>query len=78
MGGTIDEDTYIDRLTKEVERLRDTINMLRTHIGMLNMTIEVLDEMNVEISSILMQNDMITKRELDDMYEKIQRDIGVI
>lgn len=76
MGETIDEDTYIDKLTKEVERLKDTIAMLRTHIGMLNMTIETLDEMNTELSNILIQNGMFTKQELDDMYEKIWNELS--
>ena len=76
MGGTIDEATYIDKLTKEVERLKDTIDMLRTNIGMQAMAIEVLDEMNAEMSSILIQNDMFTKQELDDMYEEIWKEIS--
>lgn len=76
MGGMIDEDTYIAKLTEQVEQLRNIASAARYRAGVLSMQVEALDEMNTELSNILIQNNMFTEQELDDMYEKIWNELS--
>lgn len=76
MEGTIDEDTYIAKLTEQVEQLRNIASAARYHAAILSMQVEALDEMNTELSNILIQNNMFTEQELDDMYEKIWKELS--
>lgn len=76
MGGTIDEDTYIAKLIEQVEQLRNIASAARYRAGVLSMQVEALDEMNQELSNILIQNNMFTEQELDDIYEEIWKELS--
>lgn len=76
MEKTIDKDARIFEMAKQIEQLKDMIGMFRSHAGILNMQIQALDEMNVEMSKILVKNNLITEQELDDMYEEIWKDLS--
>lgn len=72
----IDKDARIAELTEQIERFRNITGALRYRVGTLGMQVEALDEMNTELSNILIQNDMFTEQELDDMYEKIWNELS--
>ena len=76
MGKEIDKDARIAELTEQVEQLRNIVGALRYRDGILSMQVEAFDEMNTELSNILIQNDMFTEQELDDMYEKIWNELS--
>lgn len=76
MGETIDEDTYIAKLTEQVEQLRNIASAARYRAAILSMQVEALDEMNQELSNILIRNNMFTEQELDDMYEEIWKELS--
>ena len=76
MGKEIDRDARIAELTEQVEQLRNMIGAIRYRAGILSLQVEAFDEMNTELSNILIQNDMFTEQELDDMYEKIWKELS--
>lgn len=76
MGEAIDKDARIAELTEQVEKLRNIVGALRYRDGILSMQVEAFDEMNTELSNILIQNNMFTEQELDDMYEKIWNELS--
>ena len=76
MEKTIDKDDRIAELTDQIEQFRNITGALRYRAGMLGMQVEALDEMNTELSKILISNGMFTEQELDDMYEKIWKELS--
>ena len=76
MEETIDKDTRIAQLIEEMEKLRNMISAIRYRAGILSLQVEAFDEMNTELSKILISNGMFTEQELDDMYEKIWNELS--